>query len=42
MLNLSRIETMFADHGNAWYGGEAISQTAHALHMAARCARTGA
>lgn len=34
MLTLFRIETLFASHGTAWYGGEAISQTAHALQCA--------
>ncbi|UIF90539.1 phosphonate degradation HD-domain oxygenase [Cupriavidus sp. UYPR2.512] len=41
MLNLSRIETLFADHGNAWYGGEAISQTAHALQCAQLAEQAG-
>ncbi|CAG9182906.1 2-amino-1-hydroxyethylphosphonate dioxygenase (glycine-forming) [Cupriavidus laharis] len=34
MLTLPRIESLFASHGTAWYGGEAISQTAHALQCA--------
>ncbi|SDD29433.1 phosphonate degradation operons associated HDIG domain protein [Cupriavidus sp. YR651] len=34
MLTLTRIETLFANHGTAYYGGEAISQTAHALQCA--------
>ncbi|CAG9187156.1 hypothetical protein LMG23994_06600 [Cupriavidus pinatubonensis] len=48
MLTLPRIASLFASHGTAYYGGEAISQTAHALQcaqvthymdMAARCLR---
>ncbi|WP_454765520.1 phosphonate degradation HD-domain oxygenase [Cupriavidus campinensis] len=41
MLTLPRIETLFASHGTAWYGGEAISQTAHALQCAQLAEQAG-
>lgn len=41
MLTLSRIESLFAVHGSAWYGGEAISQTAHALQCAQLAEQAG-
>lgn len=34
MLTLPRIASLFLDHGSAYYGGEAISQTEHALQCA--------
>lgn len=33
-LTLDRIAALFAQHGTAYYGGEAISQTEHALQCA--------
>lgn len=41
MLTLSRIETLFAAHGTEWYGGEAISQTEHALQCALLAEQAG-
>jgi phosphonate degradation associated HDIG domain protein len=41
MLTLSRIESLFAGHGTALYGGEAISQTAHALQCAQLAEQAG-
>ncbi|KWR76501.1 phosphonate degradation HD-domain oxygenase [Cupriavidus sp. IDO] len=41
MLTLSRIESLFANHGTAYYGGEAISQTAHALQCAQLAEQAG-
>lgn len=40
-LTLARIETLFANHGKDWYGGEAISQTAHALQCAQLAEQAG-
>lgn len=40
-LTLARIETLFANHGTDWYGGEAISQTAHALQCAQLAEQAG-
>ena len=41
MLTLPRIESLFARHGTAYYGGEAISQTAHALQCAQLAEQAG-
>lgn len=41
MLTLPRIESLFASHGTAYYGGEAISQTAHALQCAQLAEQAG-
>ena len=41
MLTLPRIESLFASHGTACYGGEAISQTAHALQCAQLAEQAG-
>ena len=40
-LTLPRIATLFEAHGTAWYGGEAISQTAHALQCAQLAEQAG-
>lgn len=40
-LTLPRIAALFAHHGTAYYGGEAISQTAHALQCAQLAERAG-
>ncbi|MGT2490516.1 hypothetical protein ACU4GD_08235 [Cupriavidus basilensis] len=34
MTILRRIEILFSGHGTAFYGGEAITQTEHALQCA--------
>jgi phosphonate degradation associated HDIG domain protein len=41
MLTLPRIESLFDSHGTAYYGGEAISQTAHALQCAQLAEQAG-
>lgn len=41
MLTLSTIENLFAHHGAAYYGGEAISQTEHALQCAQLAEQAG-
>jgi phosphonate degradation associated HDIG domain protein len=41
MLTLSRIASLFEHHGTAYYGGEAISQTAHALQCAQLAEQAG-
>ncbi|QYY28750.1 MULTISPECIES: phosphonate degradation HD-domain oxygenase [Cupriavidus] len=41
MLTLPRIASLFASHGTAYYGGEAISQTAHALQCAQLAEQAG-
>ncbi len=41
MLTLPRIESLFASHGTAYYGGEDISQTAHALQCAQLAEQAG-
>ncbi|CAM3476574.1 Phosphohydrolase [Bordetella sputigena] len=40
-LTLSRIESLFAGYGSAYYGGEAITQTEHALQCAALAEQAG-
>lgn len=40
-LTLARIATLFENHGTAYYGGEAISQTAHALQCAQLAEQAG-
>lgn len=41
MLTLPFIENLFANHGAAYYGGEAISQTEHALQCAQLAEQAG-
>lgn len=41
MLTLPTIENLFAHHGAAYYGGEAISQTQHALQCAQLAEQAG-
>jgi phosphonate degradation associated HDIG domain protein len=41
MLTLPRIASLFENHGTAYYGGEAISQTAHALQCAQLAEQAG-
>ncbi|MGH8815364.1 MAG: HD domain-containing protein, partial [Achromobacter pestifer] len=41
MLTLPYLETLFAHHGTAYYGGEAISQTEHALQCAQLAEQAG-
>ncbi len=41
MLTLPTIENLFAHHGAAYYGGEAISQTEHALQCAQLAEQAG-
>ncbi|PJM88987.1 phosphonate degradation HD-domain oxygenase [Achromobacter ruhlandii] len=41
MLTLPRIQDLFAHHGAAYYGGEAISQTEHALQCAQLAEQAG-
>ncbi len=41
MLTLDRIQALFAGHGNDYYGGEAISQTEHALQCAWQAEQAG-
>jgi len=41
MLTLPHIENLFAQHGTAYYGGEDISQTAHALQCALLAEQAG-
>ncbi|MEM5433403.1 phosphonate degradation HD-domain oxygenase [Cupriavidus oxalaticus] len=41
MLTIERIEALFASHGTEWYGGESISQTAHALQCAQLAEQAG-
>jgi len=41
MLTLERIEALFAGYGAAYYGGEAISQTEHALQCALLAEQAG-
>ncbi len=40
-LSLPRIAALFEQHGTAYYGGEAISQTAHALQCALLAEQAG-
>lgn len=40
-LSLPRIASLFEQHGTAYYGGEAISQTAHALQCALLAEQAG-
>ncbi|ARP87739.1 phosphonate degradation HD-domain oxygenase [Bordetella genomosp. 9] len=40
-LTLERIEQLFAGYGSAYYGGEAITQTEHALQCAALAEQAG-
>lgn len=40
-LTLSSIAALFENHGTAYYGGEAISQTAHALQCAQLAEQAG-
>lgn len=40
-LTLDRIASLFENHGTAYYGGEAISQTAHALQCAQLAEQAG-
>ncbi len=40
-LTLPHIAGLFRDHGTAYYGGEAISQTAHALQCAQLAEQAG-
>ncbi|MNS66615.1 hypothetical protein D3C72_998390 [compost metagenome] len=41
MLTMERIEALFASHGIEWYGGESVSQTAHALQCAQLAEQAG-
>ncbi len=41
MLTLPHIASLFASHGTAYYGGEAISQTDHALQCAQLAEQAG-
>lgn len=41
MLTLPHIAALFSQHGTAYYGGEAISQTAHALQCAQLAEQAG-
>lgn len=41
MLTLPIIQDLFARHGAAYYGGEAISQTEHALQCAQLAEQAG-
>jgi hypothetical protein len=40
-LTLARIESLFEGYGSAYYGGEAITQTEHALQCAALAEQAG-